>query len=472
MGSNLNVWMKTACIVMAAMMASVALGGAAAHAAKDAQPGDVLIGFRGKADVAGMRAHGIHVDRILGDGKLAQAHVDDMRGALRALSARGDIAFVTPNQPLHLAASSWDASSWDASSWDASSWDGTSGDASTWDASTWDASTWDASTWDASTWDASTWDASTWDASTWDASTWDASTWDASTWDASGEMDGGYDVQWGLGATRTPAAWNVTYGTGAVTVCVLDTGVDHTHPDLQVNLLKDANGAYGYNAMNGTTYVMDDVGHGTHVAGILAATGANGIGIAGIARSKVLTVKVMGPNGGTEADLIAGLDHCIERGAKVASMSLHVDQSDPALAAAVQRAQSAGMLIVAAAGNAGSSSIPYPAAYPGVIAVGAVLPNATLAPYSNHGADLDLVAPGHRIASTAMGGGYKVASGTSFSVPYVTGAAALMWEKNSQLSASQVSGVLTGTARDLGASGFDTTYGHGALDTGDAVLMA
>ena len=474
MGSPLNLWMKTAFLAIVLMSTSFAMAGAADRG----QPGALIVGFRGSSDAEEiLGSHGLRMERTLAGGSMAVVLASDTAAAMRALARHPAIAFVTPDQPLRLDASSWDASSWDASSWDASSWDASSWDASswdasTWDASTWDASTWDASTWDASTWDASTWDASTWDASTWDASTWDASTWDASTWDANGTPDAGYDVQWGLGAANVTGAWATTYGTGAVTICVLDTGVDHTHPDLQVNLLRDANGAYGYNAMNGTTYVMDDVGHGTHVTGLLAATGANGIGITGIARSKVLSVKVMGPSGGSESDLIAGIDHCIERGAKVASMSLHVDAHDAALESAIGRAQAAGMLLVASAGNDASATVRYPAAYAGVLSVGAVTPNGTLAGFSNHGAGLDLVAPGHRIASTAMGGGYKVASGTSQAVPFVAGAAALMWEKDSQLTSSQVSSLLTGTARDLGASGFDGTFGHGALDAGAAVSAA
>ena len=454
MGINPTSWTKSAAVVFTIMLTGLAASGSAAPP-RAAQPGELLVGFHDDVDAALLKGHGMRVERMLGEG-LALVQAADV-AAGRALAGHPAVAYVTANQPLRLAGASPDASTWDASSWDAS---------------TWDASTWDASTWDASTWDASTWDASTWDASTWDASTWDASTWDASTWDANGTMDEAYDVQWGIGAANFTGAWQTTYGTGSVTICVLDTGVDHTHPDLQVNLLQDANGAYGYNAMNGTTYVMDDVGHGTHVTGILAATGGNGLGVTGLARSKVLTVKVMGPNGGTEADLIAGLDHCVLRGAKIASMSLHVDAHDPALAAAIEAAQAAGMLVVAAAGNDASTTVVYPAAYPGVVSVGAALPNGTLAGFSNHGPDLDLVAPGYRIASTAMGGGYQIGSGTSQAVPFVTGAAALMWEKSSQLSASQVSGILTSSARDLGASGFDTTYGHGAVDAGTAVLMA
>ena len=451
---------RTTVLILAVSLLSLAVGAAAAPAERTSR--ELLVGFEGPADAALLAKHGASVKRVLGDSGVVLVDAPAGDAFAQALARAPGVLFVTPNQPLRLDSSSWDASSWDASSWDASSWD----------ASSWDASSWDASSWDASSWDASSWDASSWDASSWDASSWDASSWDASSWDASGEMDPGYGEQWGIGAAHFNLAWNTTYGDGTMTICVLDTGVDHAHPDLQVNLLRDANGAYGHNAMDGSTNVMDEVGHGTHVAGILAATGGNGLGVTGLVRAKILTVKVMGPNGGSEADLIAGLDHCIARGARVAAMSLHVTQPDAALEAAIQRAQAAGILLVASSGNDGAGSVAYPAAYPGVLSVGAVKPDGTVASFSNGGANLDLVAPGYRIGSTALGGGYIMGTGTSQAVPFVVGAAALVWYVKPTLTASQVAGILTGSANDLGPAGHDAAYGHGAVDAYAAILQA
>jgi subtilisin family serine protease len=213
----------------------------------------------------------------------------------------------------------------------------------------------------------------------------------------------------------------------------------------------------------------DDVGHGTHVIGIMAAVAGNSSGIAGAAREPVLSVKVMNAQGGKEADLAQGLDICARSGARVASMSLHIDKASPTVERAVRAAQSAGMLLVASAGNDGSASVRYPAAYPGVIAVGSVSPNAMTSGFSNRGPRLDLVAPGDHIASTFLGGTYRVGSGTSQAVPFVSAAAALVWERAPAASATDVRAILLTSARDLGAAGKDDATGWGALDAGAAV---
>lgn len=414
---------------------------------------ELLVGFNGPVDATRIALAGGSTLRVLPEiGVAVVSAANPAAFAAAALTDPG-VSFVETNDLL-LAA-------------------GASPDSSTWDSSTWDSSTWDSSTWDSSTWDSSTWDSTIWDSSTWDSSTWDSSTWDSSTWDGDwGTRDAGWGVQWGLGAVDAPTAWAVTAGDAARKVCVLDTGIDSTHPDLAGRLWQAPDGRYGVNAVRGgAPDPLDATGHGTHVAGILAAGGGNGIGVAGMTRALIMNVKVMDAAGGRESDLAAGLTLCRTHGASIATMSLHVTERSRTLERAVDHARESGMILVAAAGNTGGA-IGWPAAAPGVLAVGAVTPSGAVAGFSSRGPDLDLVAPGWRIASTALRGGYAIGSGTSQAAPFVAGAAALVWSANPALSASAVEDLLLATAKDLGAPGRDDASGAGALDAGQAVLAA
>ena len=401
--------------------------------------GELLVGFNGPVNTLLIKLLGGTVLDTMPEISVAHVWSSDVtRLAGRLLGTLG-VAYVETNDGLRLAGSSPDASSWDASSWDASSWD-------------------------ASSWDASSWDASSWDASSWDASSWDASSWDASSWD--GAIDPAYGIQWGLGAANFPDAWQLGNGDPATRICVLDTGVEASHPDLAGHVLP------GFNAMGGGTSTGDDVGHGTHVAGIITALQGNGVGITGATSARVVPIKVMNAAGGSEDDLARGLIWCAKNGGRVASMSLHIDAHSESVERAVRYAQNRGLLVVAAAGNAALDSVSYPAAYPGVLAVGAVTPSGDLAGFSNHGAGLDLVAPGYRIASTFTGGGYAAGSGTSQAAPHVSAAASIAWALHPSWSAADVAAALTSTARDFGDAGWDATYGHGALDAGAAATLA
>jgi hypothetical protein len=332
-------------------------------------------------------------------------------------------------------------------------------------ASSWDASSWDSQTPDASSWDASSWDASSWDASSWDASSWDASSWDASSWDGAA-ADPGFGEQWGLGAANVTPAWNAGDFGGNVTICLLDTGVDATHPDLQGAFVANPDGTVGYDAMTGQEGAPDDVGHGTFMAGILAARGGNGIGVVGVTQTKVLPVKVMDASGGTESQLADGISYCVTHGARVLSMSLHTTNASQLLDDAIANAQAQGAVLVAASGNDGARGIDYPASHAGVISVGAVAADGTRASFSNYGPGLDLVAPGVLVASTLPGGEYAFANGTSMSTAFVSGAAALLLAHDPTLDATGVASALEAHARDLGAAGWDEDFGSGALDVG------
>lgn len=432
-------------------------------------PGEALIGFTGAIDLGLLRFLGVTVLRTLDEIGVVHVSTDDLTWLLSTAAGLTGIAFVETNDATRLDGS-WNGVKWASSGWDASGWD-----SSGWDSAGWDSAGWDSSGWDSSGWDSAGWDSSGWDASGWDSSGWDSSGWDASGWDggaAATAMDAKFAEQWGLGAARFPDAWTIERGSGRVGICILDTGVDASHPDLRPQLLRASDGKYGASAMRNGGVVTDDVGHGTHVAGIAGAVAGNGTGIAGAAREPILNIKVMDAKGGKEADLAEGLILCAASGARVASLSLHIDKHSPTVERAVKHAQGSGLLVVAAAGNDGKATVRYPAAYAGVLAVGSVSPNAERTAFSTYGKRLDLLAPGDHITSTFPGGLYKVGSGTSQAVPFVSAAAALVWERDATLTQSEVRTLLLATARDLGTPGRDDATGWGALDAGAAVAAA
>ncbi len=277
-------------------------------------------------------------------------------------------------------------------------------------------------------------------------------------------------LQYGLDTVRAGAAWTASTGTG-VTVAVLDTGVDAAHADLAGQVLP------GYNAIDDTTGTSSDgKGHGTHVAGIIAAVTGNGIGVAGTAPdARILPVQVMDATGsGTMSTLAAGIVWAADHGASVLNMSLGATTQVTAVTDAILYARSKGITVVAAAGNqrASGSPVSYPAADPGVIAVAATDQNDAYASFSNGGSYVDVAAPGVRIASTWNDGGYMYSSGTSMASPFVAAAAALIDAAHPGLTPDQVEHALESTAVDLGTAGRDDDYGYGRIDAAAAVAAA
>ena len=251
-------------------------------------------------------------------------------------------------------------------------------------------------------------------------------------------------------------------------VAVVDTGISATaggavHPDLAA--------AYrgGYDFVNDDPYPWDDHGHGTHVAGILAAAD-NTVGVVGVAPGVSLySLKVLDADGyGYLSDFIAALDWCIEHGVRVVNYSAGGNSPWDPVKVACDRARAAGVTIVAAAGNEYGAPILYPAAYPSVIAVGATDGNDLLSDFSNYGEELDLVAPGQNIRSTVLAGGYATHSGTSMASPHVAGAAALLASRRITFP-QLVQDYLQATALDLGVRGHDIAYGYGRVDAGVAL---
>jgi subtilisin family serine protease len=309
------------------------------------------------------------------------------------------------------------------------------------------------------------------------------------------------DYQWGLYATNIMDVWdNVDLDKrNDIVVAVIDTGVDLDHPDLADNILRTNGEVVGYDFVNNDSIPDDDDGHGTHVAGIVAATANNGIGIAGAAYGvKIMPVKVLGANGeGTSAQLAEGIRYAVDNGAHIINLSLGGESAANIEQEAIAYALSKGVVIVAATGNesnhwigseTGNLTYPpddtqryakpvaYPAAYDGVIGVGAAdwydndddmvieLNELMIADFSNIGPEVDVVAPGVDIASSFMDNQYASESGTSQAAPFVSALAALLKAANKSLSYDEVQKILQESAIDLGDEGVDDYFGAGIIN--------
>lgn len=300
--------------------------------------------------------------------------------------------------------------------------------------------------------------------------------------------DPGYTQQWHLPQIRAPAAWDQTTGSPSVKVAILDSGVDLAHPDLVANLLPGTNLLCSDQTWTpptptycATATAQDDFGHGTHVAGITGAAGNNALGVSGVNwRVGIVPVKVLDATGsGTDAQIIAGIDWAIADGANVINLSIGGPGQSGVLDAAVRRAWDAGIVVVTAAGNAGSSEPFYPAASPGSLAVGATDTFDRASGYSNYGPHLAIAAPGDNIYSTLplAQGAYGVKTGTSMSAPVVAGAAALGRALRPGLDNWHVVGALLASADKVGNYPYDATgrnqhLGYGRLNAAAALATA
>ncbi|MGQ9928625.1 MAG: S8 family peptidase [Chloroflexaceae bacterium] len=281
--------------------------------------------------------------------------------------------------------------------------------------------------------------------------------------------DPAFPQQWGLYNIQAPEAWTITTG-GPAVVAVLDSGVDGEHPDLAGKVLP------GYNALDSSANTRDDNGHGTAVAGLIAANTDNGAGIAGLCwECRVLPVKVVDALGvGDDAGLARGILWAANNGARVINMSLGGEGDSRLLREAIDYAAGRGIVLVAASGNERQAGNPvtYPAAYPDVIAVGATGNDDSVTAFSNTGDYLDLAAPGVGLWTTLPGGNYGPPNGTSFSSPYVAAAAALVLSQRPDLGRADVRCILEASADDRGPPGKDSEYGWGRLNVFRAVQLA
>ncbi len=303
-----------------------------------------------------------------------------------------------------------------------------------------------------------------------------------------------------------PEAWAMHTGDpGTVTIAIIDTGVT-PHTEFGARLLP------GINLVDGEdlTDTRDGCPHGTHVAGIAAASGNNGLGVAGVTwGANILPVRVFGgsnPCGGSATNVAEGIMWAVDNGADICNISLQFCSGSQVLEDAVNYAHDNGVLVVSAAGNSNACGfrnfVVYPARYANSMAVSATTDNDVLANFSNFGSQLDVAAPGSNIystwpqlvcvggidagaecfsdlqcrdggvCSTNLGGTYHFLSGTSMATPHVTGLAALIKSFEPTLTADEIRLLITVTADDLGAIGADNSFGAGRINANEALLAA
>jgi subtilisin family serine protease len=286
-------------------------------------------------------------------------------------------------------------------------------------------------------------------------------------------------LQWHMDNVGQAEAWSMETGAGA-TVAVVDTGVS-TRNDGPTGLVA------GYDFVDEDSDPSDEEGHGTHVAGTIAQATGNGKGVHGLAPDvDLLSVRVLDENGsGWTSDIIAGIDYATEYGADVINLSLGSYSKSSLQRQALQRAEDAGVLVVAANGNDSVKLLMYPAAFPEAVAVSALDLDNVLTHYSNYGYGTELCAPGGDtgadlddnghvdgvLQETFSGDswGYYWYQGTSMATPHVVGAAALLMASGQ--SAREARETLQSTATDLGRAGLDNRYGYGLIDPAAALSV-
>lgn len=302
--------------------------------------------------------------------------------------------------------------------------------------------------------------------------------------------DSYYSYQWNFrgrdeGGVNAQLAWDISNGSGTI-VAVLDTGIAYTDfrnydiaPDLAGTLF-----VKGYDFINGDSKPNDDNGHGTHVAGTIAQTTNNNLGVAGIAYgAELMPVKVLNSQGsGSYSTIAEGIYFAANNGADVINMSLGGPVPSQTLENALAYAYGMGVTIVAATGN-DNGDVGYPAAYDDyVIAVGATDYEMNRSYYSNFGSQVDLVAPGgdvtvdlnydgygdgilqNTFGNSVSDFGYYFYQGTSMATPHVAAAAAILKSNDDTLTAASIRMALEGSAHDLGDPGWDQYYGYGIID--------
>ncbi len=289
-------------------------------------------------------------------------------------------------------------------------------------------------------------------------------------------------------------AWEIETGKNVV-VGIIDTGIDWQHPDLAQNIwtnpgeipnngIDDDRNGYiddvrGWDFYNNDNSPFDGDGHGTHVAGTVAAVGNNGIGVTGVSWSaKLMALKFLSDNGlGATADALSAIEYAVRNGAQITNNSWGGDEFSQALYDAIAAAGQAGLLFIASAGNDGANNDLFPK-YPSnydlnnIIAVAATNHSDQLASFSNYGrVSVDLGAPGDEILSTVPGNGYVLASGTSMAAPHVAGAASLILSRVPALTQVQVKDLIMRTTDPLpGLQG--RTVSGGRLNVHQALILA
>ncbi|MEM2924602.1 MAG: S8 family serine peptidase [Methanocellales archaeon] len=284
----------------------------------------------------------------------------------------------------------------------------------------------------------------------------------------------GETTPWGIAKINATQVWTQynNKGTG-IKVAILDTGIQYDHPDLKANIKGGVN-FVGWTRDGNTNpkYWTDKNGHGTHVAGIVAAVN-NTIGVVGVApEASLYAVKVLNDAGsGYYSDIVQGIEWSINNNMQIISMSFGGTSDSQALKDACDKAKKRGIVLIAAAGNSGdgnpnTDNVLYPAKYDSVIAVAATDSSDSVPSWSSDGSEVDVAAPGVSILSTYKGSSYATMSGTSMAAPHVTGTVALMLSAGVK---GDIQSKLQSTAWDIVVPGPDVFSGYGRIDAARAV---
>lgn len=273
-----------------------------------------------------------------------------------------------------------------------------------------------------------------------------------------------FNEQWMHRVMKTPEAWDQTVGSSDIIVAVCDSGVDATHPELQGRVLT------GYNAVTGSNITTPLTTHGTKVAGLIAAAGNDGVGMAGMAwKTKILPIRISRSSRGSAylSDMAECIEYAADHGAKVINLSF-TGFASQTINRAAQYARSKGSLLFMAAGNAGNNVDRSPD-YKSFILVGATTSADQLSSFSNRGTPIDIVAPGTGILTTSPGNKYATINGTSFSSPIAAGLGALVWSINPDFTPDQVENIIFSTTDKVGP---ESTFGHGRINASRAIASA
>lgn len=289
--------------------------------------------------------------------------------------------------------------------------------------------------------------------------------------------DPGFTYQWGLAYIHAPEAWTLlkdqTENLPEIKIAILDTGIDASHEDL----IGRVDMASGYDFVNMDDDPSDDNGHGTHVAGIIAANANNASGIVGTVGSNpvsLIPIKILDSNGaGTLENVIKGIDLAIDLNVDIINLSIGMQGSNSDIEAVLQRAQQAGITLVVAAGNdsqnCDASTLTSSSA---TITISAVSPLYRKTSFSNYGETIDLASPGKKILSTVPGNQYEAWDGTSMATPMITGVVALIKMANPSLTTDEINSILKASAYDLLEEGPDDYTGAGLVNAYQALMLA